>query len=59
MVQSHQRLLLMRPRWGTVISAPLAEWLVAAVVVMELVILVDVHLLLRLPTRRVVRYSGK
>ena len=43
----------------TVMSAPLAERLVAVVVVMELAILVDVHLLLRSPTPRVVHYSGK
>ena len=42
----------------TVMSAPLAERL-AVVVVMELAILVDVHLLLRSPTPRVVHYSGK
>ena len=43
----------------TVMPAPLAVRLVAVVVVMELVLLADVHLLLRSPTPRVVRYSGK
>jgi hypothetical protein len=40
-------------------SARLTERLVAAIVVTEPANLVDVHLLLRLPTRLDVRYSGK